>query len=285
MYQMTIYLSPGDCHWFYSPTNMYTNTRVYIPGFLEPVRTSYLEKHPSTLLTNERVTLISGIKNSDNYLFTTFVGALNVGTIVLNFDEFLKTNNQLLKEDIINPGFYVTKYSALRGDKGMESVINPPPRYYYKPSSSLFTKSIESELEEFDVRDIMDIDKDIFKLNKINLNEIKIPYNRFKEKFLMNELTFEKEELKYNIYNNFLSYDVDMFKIKKKLKNSTFTGIDNYQMTSHGISFNKRDELGYFSFGSTIVLIFTIDKEQRISFNFKSGDKVKIGQSLFNLNN
>jgi phosphatidylserine decarboxylase precursor len=284
MHQITIYLSPGDCHRFYSPTNMYTNLRIYIPGFLEPVRTKYLEKHPNVLLTNERVTLVSGIENSDNYIFTTFVGALNVGSINLTFDEFLETNNLLKQEDKVNPGFYVLKYSSLMGQQGMDSIITPQPRNYYKPQYSLFSKSIESELEEFDIRDIMNLDKDIIKSNKIDVNELKIPYNRFKERYIFSELSLEKEDVKYNIYNNFLSYDVNHFKIKKKLRSGRQSSIENFPMTNFGIQFRKRDELGWFSFGSTIVLVFTSDKKENINFKFKPGDKVKIGQSLYNFN-
>jgi phosphatidylserine decarboxylase precursor len=285
MFQITIYLSPADCHRFYSPTNMYTNLRIYVPGFLEPVRLSYLEKHPKVLLTNERVTLVSGIEGTDDYVLSTFVGALNVGSINLTFDDFLKTNNRLDPDDIKNPGFYVLKYSSLMGQQGMDSIINPPQRHYYKPHDSLFNKSIEAELEEFDVRDIMNIDKDIIKLNKINVNELRISYNRFKERFIFGELSLEREDVKHNIFNNFLSYDVNLFKIKKKLKNSKQSGLEDFPMTNHGIQMNKRDELGWFSFGSTIVLMFTMDGDQGVEFKFKPGDKVKIGQSLYKLKN
>jgi phosphatidylserine decarboxylase len=281
---MTIYLSPGDCHRYYSPTNMYTSLRFYIPGFLEPVRPDYLEHHPKVLLTNERVTLVSGIENSNDYVFVTFVGATNVGSMNLTFDEFINTNQILNNEDMLNPGFFVVRYSNLFGQQGMENVINPAQKYYYKPLVSMFNKEIESDLDEFDVRDIMNIDKDIVKTNKIDLKELKIPFNKFKELFILNELALEKEDLKYNVYNNFLSYDVNLFKIKKKLKNAKATNLENFPITNYGIYFRKRDELGWFSFGSTIVLIFTVDKDQSINFKFKPGNKVKIGQSLYELN-
>jgi phosphatidylserine decarboxylase len=113
MYQITIYLSPGDCHRYYSPNNMNVSSRVYIPGFLEPVKPSYVEIHPAAFLTNERVTLVGKVDKTDDYLFTTFVGALNVGSITLSFDKFLKTNQRLAEKDITNPHFFLINYTNM----------------------------------------------------------------------------------------------------------------------------------------------------------------------------
>jgi len=89
---MTIYLSPGDCHRYYSPANMDISERIYIPGFLAPVKPSYVFKHPKTFSLNERVTLrgkFSHPSRNTDVLYITFVGALNVGSINLNFDDYL----------------------------------------------------------------------------------------------------------------------------------------------------------------------------------------------------
>jgi phosphatidylserine decarboxylase precursor len=97
VYQMTIYLSPGDCHRYFSPGEIYVEKRVYIPGFLEPVMPSYITKHPNVFQTNERVTLQCKFAHHPNsLLYISFVGALNVGSISLNFDQLFQTNGKLV---------------------------------------------------------------------------------------------------------------------------------------------------------------------------------------------
>ena len=97
VYQMTIYLSPGDCHGYFSPGNILVEKRIYLPGFLEPVRPNYINNHPYVFQTNERVTLQCRYENnSENLLYISFVGALNVGSISLNFDQLVKTNQKMV---------------------------------------------------------------------------------------------------------------------------------------------------------------------------------------------
>lgn len=178
---MTIYLSPGDCHRYYSPANISISDRIYIPGFLAPVKPSYVLKHPKTFSLNERVTLrckyknevkVKETKNKANYnrnpkekddvLFITLVGALNVGSINLSFDENLITNEKNYIENIEDESQFIVKY------------------------------------------------KD-------------------------------------------------------------------------GVEVNKKDELGWFNFGSTIVLVFSEDKDKEIVPRFKEGEKIKIGETLFDV--
>lgn len=87
--QVTIYLSPGDCHRYFSPCDLKVTERIYIPGALKPVKPSYVNKHTKTFIENERVTLkCKQVNNSNKPLFMTYVGALNVGSINLNFENF-----------------------------------------------------------------------------------------------------------------------------------------------------------------------------------------------------
>jgi phosphatidylserine decarboxylase len=95
-----IYLAPGDYHRFHSPTNFTANYRRHNTGFLYPVRPSYLEKNQDALIENERVTLFGDW--NQGFFALTFVGALFVGSVQLNFDEvliqlfiFLGTQNEL----------------------------------------------------------------------------------------------------------------------------------------------------------------------------------------------
>jgi len=61
-----------------------------VAGYLEPVRPSYIEKHKDVLKDNERVTLFG--EWAYGFFGMTMVGALNVGSIRINFDEDLVTN-------------------------------------------------------------------------------------------------------------------------------------------------------------------------------------------------
>lgn len=87
---MIIYLSPADYHRYHSPASFTANYRRHIPGYLELVRPSYLEKHPDTLKTSERVNVLGDWKHG--FFAMSFVGARNVGSIKLHFDDELLTN-------------------------------------------------------------------------------------------------------------------------------------------------------------------------------------------------
>ncbi len=277
-YQITIYLSPGDCHRYYSPADITITDRIYIPGFLEPVRPSYLKKHPNVFLNNERVTL--RCNNSKNDLvFITYVGALNVGSINLSFDDFLKTNNKLTKYEKSDPGFYVIKYHDIVRPK--IRALERKQFIFYKPSSPLLLQDIEKESLEFDMRDMINLDLDIVKEFKIHREDIKSSFFSFKENFLYHMIMYGKEDLKFNLPNSFLSYDFDIHKKKMKLQNPKDLKIEKHNINEKGLIIRRKEEMGWFNFGSTIVLIFTVDKNQEINFKFKEGDVVKIGQSLF----
>jgi phosphatidylserine decarboxylase len=278
-YQITIYLSPGDCHRYYSPSNMHISNRIYLPGFLEPVRPKYLQKHPKALLTNERVTLNCSKEDSNDALFITYVGALNVGSITLCFDDFLRTNKVLTKEEKENPGFFVLKYSEIvsPGAKKLER----KPLIFYKPKAPLFYQELEKDTEEFDIRDMLDVDVDIVKKYKIDLGNVKIPLHKLREKLIYESLFRDRENLTYNYCNSFQSVDLNIYKMKKKLSNPKELSLENYKISEKGIHLEKGEEMGWFNFGSTIVLVFSVDKEKNIKFKYNSGDVVKIGQSLY----
>jgi|LauGreDrversion4_2_1035121.scaffolds.fasta_scaffold646492_1 hypothetical protein len=88
-----------------------------------------------------------------------------------------------------------------------------------------------------------------------------------------------KDDLFYNYSNNFYEYHLSIHKLKNKLKNPGKLGFEDYKITKDGIQLDRNEEIGCFNFGSTIVLIFSIDKE--VDFKVNVGDKVKIGQQLY----
>ena len=85
-----IYLAPQDYHRYHSPAYFVANYRRHIAGYLEPVAPAYLKKHKDVLKQNERVNLLG--EWAHGFFAMSFVGALNVGSITLHFDDVLKTN-------------------------------------------------------------------------------------------------------------------------------------------------------------------------------------------------
>lgn len=73
--------------------------------------------------------------------------------------------------------------------------------------------------------------------------------------------------------------DVEMASKLDKDWNAT-EGEEEVKLKSvRGVYIKKGTEMGMFNFGSTIVLIFTAPKG--LSFNFKEGEKLKVGQVIF----
>ena len=93
LHYMVIYLSPGDYHRFHSPAIHLGHYRRHIAGYLSPVKPSYVEKHRDVFKNNERVNIFGEWRGDEHdFFFTSFVGALNVGSILLDFDEDVVTN-------------------------------------------------------------------------------------------------------------------------------------------------------------------------------------------------
>ncbi len=96
---MTIYLSPRDYHRIHSPIAGEVTSLTYIPGKLYPVNLSGVRLFPRLFSQNERV--ISYIKSEAGLVALVKVGATNVGSIKVTFDDSISTNNrkyQVLKE-------------------------------------------------------------------------------------------------------------------------------------------------------------------------------------------
>ena len=88
---IVIYLGPGDYHRFHSPTDFKILTSKHYPGELLSVSPKIVKFIPNLYMINERVVL-EGKWKDDLYFGFVAVGATNVGSIVINFDEEIKTN-------------------------------------------------------------------------------------------------------------------------------------------------------------------------------------------------
>jgi len=93
LYHCVIYLAPGDYHRIHSPFDWSIQESRHFPGTLFPIAPSFGRLIPNLLALNERV-VMSG-ESEEGYCSLTAVGAYNVGSISLNFDETIKTNRPM----------------------------------------------------------------------------------------------------------------------------------------------------------------------------------------------
>ncbi|XP_033628030.1 phosphatidylserine decarboxylase proenzyme, mitochondrial-like isoform X2 [Asterias rubens] len=90
LYQCVIYLAPGDYHRFHSPTDWTINHRRHFPGLLFSVNPGVARWIRGLFNMNERVVLHGEWEHG--FFSMTAVGATNVGSIGIYFDEDLRTN-------------------------------------------------------------------------------------------------------------------------------------------------------------------------------------------------
>jgi phosphatidylserine decarboxylase len=104
--QCVIYLAPGDYHRYHSPADFTASFRRHIAGYLEPVKPSYVMKHKHVFKDNERATLFGDWHYG--FFGMSFIGATNVGSIIINWDPELLTNQSKPKKPYFNDKNYAT---------------------------------------------------------------------------------------------------------------------------------------------------------------------------------
>jgi phosphatidylserine decarboxylase len=87
---MNFYLSPKDYHRYHAPSNFKLKKLIHVPGKLYPVNLKYLNKEFELFVQNERVIL--ECENNEKIFYMVFVGALNVGQMVFEFESRVETN-------------------------------------------------------------------------------------------------------------------------------------------------------------------------------------------------
>lgn len=88
---MNFYLSPKDYHRYHAPCSFKITKLIHVPGKLYPVNLKYLNKKLDLFVENERVILECLV--DEKLFYMVFVGALNVGQMVFNFESKVETNN------------------------------------------------------------------------------------------------------------------------------------------------------------------------------------------------
>jgi len=90
---INLYLSPRDYHRYHMPFDLEVLSLLHIPGKLYPVNMPLLRNKLNLFVENERVVLeCRDSKGAKHYI--VLVGALNVGKMVVTFEDRLKTNVQ-----------------------------------------------------------------------------------------------------------------------------------------------------------------------------------------------
>jgi phosphatidylserine decarboxylase len=121
---IVIYLSPGDYHRFHAPAIHTARFRRHIVGYLSPVKPSYVENHKDVFKNNERVNIFGDwFGEKKNFFFLSYVGALNVGSIKLDFDKQVATNTTMPKDPYMFDRAYVKSQQGPLGNYIAEKMI------------------------------------------------------------------------------------------------------------------------------------------------------------------
>ncbi|KAJ9101944.1 hypothetical protein QFC19_005025 [Naganishia cerealis] len=92
LFFMVVYLAPGDYHRFHSPTSWVVERRRHFTGDLFSVSPYIANRLKDLFVLNERVALLGRWRYG--FFSMVPVGATNVGSIKINFDQNLRTNER-----------------------------------------------------------------------------------------------------------------------------------------------------------------------------------------------
>jgi len=107
---MNFYLSPKDYHRYHSVFSCNITKLIHVPGKLYPVNFKYLNKQESLFVENERV-ILECVTAEDKLFYMVFIGALNVGKMIFEFENRVNTN-------IDKQSISVYEYDDLKIKKG-----------------------------------------------------------------------------------------------------------------------------------------------------------------------
>jgi len=105
---VNLYLSPKDYHRYHTPDTLNIISLTHIPGKLYPVNFPLLRNKKNLFIENERV-IIECRDQKENTFVMVLVGALNVGKMVVTFEDNINTNS-----DIKEPQHYTYQNLTLK---------------------------------------------------------------------------------------------------------------------------------------------------------------------------
>lgn len=94
----TYYLAPHNYHRVHSPVAGQVKWSTVVPGELWPVNSWSVRNIPELYASNERV--ITGIETEKGFVIVVMVGATNVGSMTMSYDQNIKTNLRHKKERV-----------------------------------------------------------------------------------------------------------------------------------------------------------------------------------------
>ena len=103
---LTYYLCPTDYHRVHSPVTGTIRKITHIPGRLWPVNQWSTENVPDLFSVNERVCV--EIETDRGWVNVIFVGATNVGQIILSVDPEIRGNQFLLSKNLIKDSLNIS---------------------------------------------------------------------------------------------------------------------------------------------------------------------------------
>jgi len=107
---VNLYLSPKDYHRYHTPDTLNIKSLTHIPGKLYPVNFPLLRNKKNLFIENERAIIECEDAKGRTFVMV-LVGALNVGKMIVTFEDAIKTNS-----DIRTPQHY--QYKNLTLEKG-----------------------------------------------------------------------------------------------------------------------------------------------------------------------
>jgi phosphatidylserine decarboxylase len=96
---INFYLSPKDYHRYHIPINLKVLKAVHIPGKFYPVNIPSLKKRINLFIENERVVLLCETTEGKKF-YMVLVSALNVGVMKVSFEPRIKTDADVVGEQV-----------------------------------------------------------------------------------------------------------------------------------------------------------------------------------------
>lgn len=110
LYHCVVYLAPGDYHRFHSPVQWEVQHRRHFPGTLLSVRPGVVNWIAGLFNMNERVVYTGRWRHG--FFSMTAVGATNVGSIKVYFDNNLVTNRRKYKKHNFNDQCFQSNHNS-----------------------------------------------------------------------------------------------------------------------------------------------------------------------------
>ncbi|XP_023119632.1 phosphatidylserine decarboxylase proenzyme, mitochondrial isoform X1 [Amphiprion ocellaris] len=110
LFHVVVYLAPGDYHCFHSPTDWRVELRRHFPGSLMSVNPGVARWVKELFCLNERVALTGQWQHG--FFSLTAVGATNVGSIRVYFDQELQTNTPRYSKGSFHDHSYVSVHQV-----------------------------------------------------------------------------------------------------------------------------------------------------------------------------